>query len=209
MVGFMIKKMNNLRREHPISLKWIRALIMFSICLLCLPALAGANEEKPTQKNNVAQYDKTIGDTRVVLLAVASVNILASTNSIGNENNTKYLEISCLVEHIGTNAFSTPSEGSVTLYLQDKECKESLLTPDAEVGFFINGSICRELPAENIQVADVKACHSRRVFLHGLSYSSGTRAACVIQEGFNGHLSDFRFDDIMLPNNSVNNEKMQ
>ena len=174
---------------------------MVGICLLGLSAFTGRTEEKA-----MTRYDKTIGDTRVVLLAISLVNVLTATNS---ENDTTYLEITYLTEHIGTNSFSSPQDGSVTMYLQDNEHKESPLKPDAVASIFINGSICNDLPGVKVDVVDPKACHIRHVFLHGLNYASGASAACVIKDGFDGHLADFRFNDISLPRGSVNNEKMQ
>jgi hypothetical protein len=186
------------------------ALVMFGICLLCLSAFAGSNEEKSNITSDVAQYDKTIGDTRVVLLAISSVNILASTNSENNETNTTYLELSFLNEYVGTNSLA-PAMGSVILYLQNKEGKESQLNADSVININVPGSVDKELPAVNIAVTDTKMCYVRHVFLRGLNYPPGARAVCVLKSGFNGFLADFRFN-ILLPcssKNNSNNEKTQ
>jgi hypothetical protein len=200
------KESRHIATELP-TMTRTRALAIFGIFLLCSSAFAGSNEEKTTG-TDVAQYDKTIGDTRVVLLAISSVQVLTSKSSKNNETNTTYLELTFLTEHIGTNSFSTPAEGSVILYLQDNEHKESMLNPEIEKSIFINGSVCNQLPFTNLRVTDAKACHSSRVFLHGLSYPAGARANCVIQEGFDGHLTDFRFNDILLPCSVIDAEKV-
>jgi hypothetical protein len=202
---FRIMKNNKFRQGHPINLTGKLALAMLGICLLYLSAFAGSNEEKPTA--DVTRYDKTIGDTRVVLLAISSVNVLTSTNSENNETNTTYLELSFLNEYVGTN-YLAPAVGSVILYLQNKDGQESPLNADSVMNINVPGSVDKDLPIVNTTVTDAKKCYIRHVFLHGLNYPSGAQATCVFKSGFNGSLADFQFN-ILLPRSSNNNNNKE
>jgi hypothetical protein len=177
--------------SHPV-------LAALGLSLFCYSAFATVDSQNLNTTTNVAQYDKTIGDTRVVLLAVASVQILASK---GSETNQTYLEITFLSEHIGTNSFRAPGQGSVSLHLQDKENKEkeTPLNPDALLNVSTPGTANFGLPPTSVQVSDLKKCYTRRVFFRGLRYAVGSKVNCTIQSGFDGHLADFKFNDILLP----------
>jgi len=194
--AFMNIETNKVIQRQQIGLTRKRVLAVLGICLLCLPAFAGSNEEKPMA--DMAQYDKTIGDTRVVLLAITSVSVLASTHSTSNEIDTTNLEITFITEHIGTNSTKNLEAGSVILYLQNKGQKETPLD--------FNGTSISTGPGVNVppplpqvQVTDKGACYTTHVILKRVTYHPNVRINCLIQRGFDGQLKDFRFNDILLP----------
>jgi hypothetical protein len=174
-------------------------LAMLGICFLGLPLFAKANEEK----SDVVQYDQTIGDTRVVLLAISSVCILTSTNSTAN--NTPYLEISYLVEHVGTNTYATTMSAPVTLFLQGEQ--SPLRSDGNDISFVESGPACNDLPTAHVKVTNAKECHIHHFFQRGLKYPPSAKATCVIQDGFDGHLANFKFNGILLPDVSSSKEK--
>jgi hypothetical protein len=186
----------------PTSLKRKCTFGLLCICFLYLSAFAAPNQDKPTRMTDVAQYDKTIRDTRVVLLAISPTHprILpstTSTHSSSNEAAPTNIEITFVTEHIGTNSPRNQEVGSVILYLQKTGQKESPLDFNG-IGISTGPGIAPP-PLPQVQITDKGVCSTTHVVIKDLYYLLRARVNCLIQCGFDGQLKDFRFNDILLP----------
>jgi hypothetical protein len=189
----------------PVGITWKCVSAVLGLCLLWLADLTCsdsiAEDSRKTANEEQSKYDKTTGDTRVVLLAISSVHLL--TPLMSTNTDTTFIKMSFLTEYLGTNSFAALACGPVDLYANDNESKRYPLISTAVLNVNVAAAADSGLPTMDIKIYNEKKCYIRQVFLQIPDYPSGGQATCLLRAGFYGQLGTFEFDDIPLPYHST------
>lgn len=189
-------------RRRLVSTGFVTAV---AICSFHFPVSAGRVQVSSPSKTDVAQCDKSIEETRVVLLSITTETVqdLTLAQSKGIPAAVTNIDIDFLAVHLGTNTSysapdASPATGGAMLYMQGKGGTEYPVNFRGTGMSATPGLPASPLPPQ-LDTSNLGECYTFRVRLKEAYYPPGSKVNCLIKQGYGEHMHDFKFNNIPFP----------